>query len=89
MNGVNQGVLGMSSVSNMANPGMAGMGNMNTNAMGFNPQHLTQLRQQMNPQQIDAWQMQAKLVSVIIDMSTITNLSPHLSNRLLSEGGRI
>jgi len=65
MNGVNQGALGMSGVSNMANPGVAGMGNMNANAMGFNPQHLAQLQQQMNPQQIDARQMQAKLVSIV------------------------
>jgi hypothetical protein len=75
MNGVNQGALGMGGMGNMANPGVAGMGNMNTNAMGFNPQHLAQLQQQMNPQQMDARQMQAKLsVSIITsDLSTITN----------------
>jgi hypothetical protein len=89
MNGVNQGALGMGGMGNMANPGVAGMGNMNANAnaMGFNPQHLAQLQQQMNPQQMDARQMQAKLgVSIVAsDVSTITNLSPPLSNLRLSD----
>lgn len=76
MNGVNQGALGMGGVGNMANPGVAGMVNMNANAMAFNPQHLAQLQQQMNPQQMDARQMQAKLsVSIVTsDVSTITNV---------------
>ena len=75
MNGVNQGALAMGGMGNMANPSVAGMGNMNANAMGFNPQHLAQLQQQMNPQQMDARQMQAKLsVSVVTsDVSSITN----------------
>jgi hypothetical protein len=77
MNGVGQGALGMGGMGNMANPGMAGMGNMyaNANAMGFNPQHLAQLQQQMTLSSMDARQMQAKLsVSIVIsDVSTITN----------------
>lgn len=78
MNGVNQGALGMGGMANMANPGVAGMGNMNANAMGFNPQQLAQLQQQMNPQQMDARQVQAKLsVSIVTsDVSTITNFFP-------------
>jgi hypothetical protein len=84
MNGVNQGALGMGGMANMANPGVAGMANMNANAnaMGFNPQQLAQLQQQMNPQQMDARQMQAKLsVSIVTsDESTITNfLFPFLT----------
>lgn len=84
MNGVNQGALGMGGMANMANPGVAGMGNMNANAMGFNPQHLAQLQQQMNPQQMDArQQMQAKLsVSIVTsDLSIKTNFfSPFQSS---------
>ena len=82
MNGVNQGALGMGGMGNMANPGVAGMGNMNANAMGFNPQQLAQLQQQMNPQQMDARQMQAKLSVSIIksDVSTIANLILNLLN---------
>lgn len=62
MNGVNQAALNMAAGmgNNMANANMAGMGGMNANAMGFNPQQLAQL-QQMTPQQIEARQMQAKL----------------------------
>jgi hypothetical protein len=89
MNGVNQGALGMGGMGNMANPGVAGMGNMNANAntMGFNPQQLAQLQQQMNPQQMDARQMQAKLsVSIVTsDVSTITNFFSSLSNLLVSD----
>ena len=88
MNGVNQGALGMGGMGNMANPGVAGMGSMNANAMGFNPQQLAQLQQQMNPQQMDAArQMQAKLsVSIVTsDVSTITNFFFSLSNLPLSD----
>jgi hypothetical protein len=87
MNGVNQGALGMGGMGNMANPGVAGVGNMNANTMGFNPQHLAQLQQQMNPQQMDARQMQAKLsVSIVTsEVSIITNFSFPLANLLLSD----
>src|SRR5260221_4739847 len=67
MNGVNQGAFNMAAgMGNMANASMAGMGGMNSNAIGFWPQHLAQL-QQMTPQQIEARQMQAKLsVSILV-----------------------
>ena len=75
MNGVNQAALNMSAMGNMANASVAGVGSMNANTMGFNPQHLAQLQQQMASQQIDPRQMQAKLsVSKIVsDVLTITN----------------
>jgi hypothetical protein len=76
INGVNQGALGMGGMSNMANPGVTGMNNMNANAMGFNPQHLAQLQQQMNPQQMDARQMQAKLsVSIVTPLTCPSQLT--------------
>jgi hypothetical protein len=89
MNGVNQAALGMGGMGNMANPGVAGtgMGNMNANAMGFNPQQLAQLQQQMNPQQMDGRQMQAKLsVSIVTSVvSTITNFFSTFSDHPLSD----
>jgi hypothetical protein len=67
MNGVNQAALGMGGMGNMAHASVAGMGGMNANAMGFNPQHLAQLQQQINSQQMDSRQMQAKLaVSIVL-----------------------
>ena len=75
MNGVNQAALNMSGMGNMANASVAAVGSMNANTMGFNPQHLAQLQQQMASQQIDPRQMQAKLsVSKIVsDVLAITN----------------
>src|SRR6266851_6540444 len=75
MNGVNQAALNMSGMGNMVNASVAGVGSMNANTMGFNPQHLAQLQQQMASQQIDPRQMQAKLsVSKIVsDVLAITN----------------
>jgi hypothetical protein len=67
MNGVNQAALGMGGMGNMAHASVAGMGGMNANAMGFSPQHLAQLQQQLNSQQMDSRQMQAKLsVSIVL-----------------------
>ena len=73
MGGVGQGALGMGGMGNMSNTGMTGMGGVNTNAMGFTPQHLAQL-QQMTPQQQQ--QMQAKMLvrNITSDLSDVANL---------------
>ena len=85
LNGVNQGALGLGGMGNMANASVAGMGGMNANAMGFNPQHLSQQHlaqlQQMTPQQqIEVrQQMQAKLLvsnCYVFDVFAITDYTP-------------